>query len=61
MVLRDLFLGGVYNDTYEVWTDGGPNCAMQSTLGFKYTLSLMHLPFELCVIYFGARFIGRHF
>lgn len=37
--IRDLFLGGVYNDTYEVASDGGPKCATESTFGFKYGLS----------------------
>lgn len=36
--IRDIFLGGVYNDTYEVLTDGGYNCFLESSLGFKTVL-----------------------
>lgn len=38
-VIRKTFLQGVYNDTYETLTDGGPICAGESTIGFKMVLN----------------------
>ena len=48
--VRDLFLQGVYNETYQELTDGGPLCAQESTFGFKYILNLILLPYHLLVI-----------
>ena len=58
--IRDLFLGGVYNDTYQALTDGGPNCAAESTLGFKYGLSQILLILQIFIIYQGVKHISKH-
>jgi hypothetical protein len=39
--IRNIFLQGVYNDTYEELTDGGPRCASESTFGFKMMLNFI--------------------
>ena len=58
--IRDLILGGVYNDTYQAMTDGGPICSQESTLGFKYGLTQILLLPELFVIYYGVKHIAKH-
>jgi hypothetical protein len=58
--LRDLFIKGVYNETYEVPTDGGPKCAAETTLGFKYMSGLLVLPFQLVIVLIGISYIARH-
>ena len=40
-LIRDTFIKGVYNETYETPFDGGPKCAGESFLGFKLVLSLL--------------------
>ena len=52
--IRDAFLQGVYNDTYEFLTDGGPKCASESTLGFKYVLNILivRIKVSLRIFYF---------
>ncbi len=32
---------GVYNDTWEIETNGGPHCASESTVGHKFMLNLV--------------------
>ena len=32
-------LSGVYNDTYEMRFDGGPNCAAESSPNFKFGIT----------------------
>lgn len=39
--LRNEFLEGVYNDTYETLFNGGPKCYSESPLGFKMALNLI--------------------
>lgn len=58
---RDLFLGGVYNDTYEVRTDGGPKCSQESTLGLKYLLSMIQIPVHIIILYYGTAYLARNF
>ena len=58
--IRDLFLGGVYNSTYEVLSDGGPTCYRESTLGFKFLAALVLLPWHLYVLNLGVSYIARH-
>jgi len=58
--IRDLFLQGVYNSTYEVITDGGPKCASESTVGFKYASNLLLLPMHLYLLWVGARYVVNH-
>ena len=53
--IRDKLLGGVYNSTYEVQTDGGPKCASESTFEFKYCVNLMLFPLHALVIFLGMR------
>jgi hypothetical protein len=59
--LRDLFLRGVYNETYEKLTDGGPKCSSESTFGFKYALNQILLVPELFIVYYGVSHIARHY
>jgi hypothetical protein len=58
--IRDLFLGGVYNVCYEIWIDGGPYCASESTFGFKYFMGLLHLPMHLILLYFCLKYVATH-
>lgn len=57
---RDLLVAGVYNDTFEIKTDGGPKCASDSTFGFKYVTSLILLPFQLYILYLGIDYVAKH-
>lgn len=38
-LIRDKFLQGVYNESYETLFNGGPSCYNESLLGFKIILS----------------------
>ena len=58
--IRDLFLGGVYNESYQAMTDGGPTCAEESTLAFKYGITQLLLIPELLIIYHGVKHISKH-
>lgn len=40
-LVREAFIGGVYNETYETLFDGGPKCASESPIGFKLILNLI--------------------
>ena len=39
--LRDYFLLGVWNSTYEERFNGGPICSRESTFGFKFAVILV--------------------
>lgn len=45
--VRDIFLKGVYNETFEVLYNGGPECAKESSLEFKFWLTLRLVPWYL--------------
>ena len=56
-VIRDTFLGGVYNETYQTLFDGGEACASESSPGYKMVInlilvisSLLNLIFYSCPI-----------
>jgi hypothetical protein len=49
----------VYNETFEMWTEGGPTCAKESLLGFKYMINLIVLPVHMIAAYYGSRYIAR--
>ena len=61
MKTRDLFLAGVYNETYEVRTDGGPKCSEESTLGFKFTLCMIQLPLHIVILWYGTRYLAKNY
>jgi hypothetical protein len=42
-----------------VRTDGGPICASETTLGFKYTSSLLLLPLHITMLVIGARYLAK--
>ena len=58
--LRDYFLLGVYNSTYEADFNGGPHCSKESTIGFKLGVTISLLPYHLLFIYWAAKFLGNH-
>lgn len=59
--MRELFLAGVYNETYEVRTDGGPICASETTLGFKYASNMILAPIHITMLIIGAKYLARTF
>jgi hypothetical protein len=54
---RDIFLAGVYNNTYEVLYNGGPSCASESTFIFKLMMTLRLIPWYIIGAYFLFSFI----
>ena len=40
-VVRDTFLGNVYNENFENLSNGGLNCFKESSLGFKTVICLI--------------------
>jgi hypothetical protein len=55
--IRDVLLKGVYNDTFAIMYNGGPEWAKESTLGFKYMLSLRLIPWYIAGAYMFYRFL----
>lgn len=55
--VRDVFLKGVYNETFAYMFNGGPECAKESTLEFKFTTSLTLLPWYCFGAYWFYKFI----
>eukprot|EP00347_Sterkiella_histriomuscorum_P003746 403363105 len=53
--VRNKFLLGVYNETYETLFNGGQQCYEESQLGFKIVLIAILLPFHLYYFYYGMK------
>jgi hypothetical protein len=56
-VVRDIFLQGVYNETFSIMHNGGPECAEESTLEFKAWLNLRLVPWYIAGVYIFYRFV----
>ena len=58
--IRDMFLQGVYNDTFEVDYNGGPKCASESTFTFKCWMIARLIPWYIFGSYMLIKFIKGH-
>ncbi|CDW75414.1 UNKNOWN [Stylonychia lemnae] len=57
--IRMKSLQGVYNETFETIYNGGPQCASESTLGFKIALIMILFPYHMYNFYKGIYVMRR--
>lgn len=51
-LFRDHYYGGIYSDTYEEFSDGGPKCAASMTTEFRISFSALSAIINITIIYF---------